>query len=130
MRVHLPPPPPGAGFAFRKLPARTAVDVSAVNVGAMVRAGGVRCGEARLVLGAVAPVPMRASRAEALLAGRELTEELLAEAGALAAEETRPIDDVRASAAYRRAMVAVLARRALAAAAQRAGLPVAGGARS
>lgn len=123
-RVLVPPPPADTGFAFRKLPARTAVDVSAVNVGAMVAADHDCCREARLVLGAVGPTPLRATRAEALLEGRTLDEELLAEAGALAAEDSRPISDVRASASHRRAMVAVLVRRALASAAARAGLHI------
>jgi carbon-monoxide dehydrogenase medium subunit len=122
-RVHVPPPPPGTGFAFAKLPARTHVDISAVNVGVMVARDGGGCREARVVLGAVGPVPLRSRAAEARLAGTVLTAALLREAGDLAAGETRPIDDVRASADYRRAMSAVLVRRALAVAATRAGLP-------
>jgi carbon-monoxide dehydrogenase medium subunit len=122
VRIHVPPPPPGTGFAFAKLPARTHVDVSAVNVGVMVAGKGGACGEARIVLGAVGPVPLRAHQAEARLAGATLGAKLLDEVGQLAASETQPIDDVRASAAYRRAMAAVLVRRALVVAARRAGL--------
>ncbi len=79
----------------------------------------------RLALGSVAPTVVRATAAEAL-AARALAEagawddprvpvpgEALEEFGRLAAEATRPIDDVRGSAAYRRHAVAVLARRAL-----------------
>ncbi|MBN2577104.1 MAG: xanthine dehydrogenase family protein subunit M [Deltaproteobacteria bacterium] len=125
VRIHVPPPPPYTGFAFAKLPARTASDISAVNVGVMVaRQGGV-CGEARIVLGAVGPVPLRAHQAELRLAGATLGARLLEEVGRLAASETRPIDDLRASAAYRRDMAAVLVRRALVVAATRAGLAVA-----
>jgi CO/xanthine dehydrogenase FAD-binding subunit len=128
VRIHVPPPPPDTGFAFAKLPARTHVDVSAVNVGVMVaRKDGV-CGEARIVLGAVGPVPLRAQKAEERLAGATLGARLLEEVGQLAASETQPIDDVRASAAYRRAMAAVLVRRALVVAATRAGLTVTDGA--
>jgi CO/xanthine dehydrogenase FAD-binding subunit len=125
LRIHVPPPPPDTGFAFAKLPARTHVDVSAVNVGVMVaRRGGV-CAEARIVLGAVGPTPLRARQAEASLDGATLDAKLLQEVGELAASETKPIDDVRSSAAYRRAMAAVLVRRALVVAAARAGLTVA-----
>ena len=124
VRVHLPPPPANTGFAFKKLPARTAVDVAAVNVGAMVAADQGRCKEVRLILGAVGPTPLRAARSEALLAGRVLDDTLISEAGVLAAEDARPISDVRASAAHRRAMVAVLVRRALLAAAEQAGIRV------
>ena len=125
-RIHVPPPPPGAGFAFAKLPARTHVDISAVNVGVMVSRDGVACGAARIVLGAVGPTPIRARLAEAKLAGAPLSAALLREVGELAAGETQPIDDVRATASYRRSMAAVLVRRALVAAAARAGLAVSG----
>jgi carbon-monoxide dehydrogenase medium subunit len=124
VRVHVPPPPPHTGFAFAKLPARTHIDISAVNVGVMVTRKGEACAEARIVLGAVGPVPLRARKAEARLAGATLGGRLLQEVGQLAASETRPIDDVRSSAAYRRAMAAVLVRRALVVAAARAGLTV------
>jgi CO/xanthine dehydrogenase FAD-binding subunit len=123
-RIHVPPPPPDTGFAFAKLPARTHVDISAVNVGVMVARDGAACGEARIVLGAVGPTPIRARKAEARLVGATLGATLLREVGELAAREAQPIDDVRASAAYRRSMAAVLVRRALVAAAQRAGLSV------
>ena len=125
VRIHVPPPPPDTGFAFAKLPARTHVDVSAVNVGVMVARKDKACGEARIVLGAVGPVPLRAHKAEAHMAGAILGPKLLDEVGQLAASETQPIDDVRASAAYRRAMAAVLVRRALVVAANRAGLGLA-----
>jgi CO/xanthine dehydrogenase FAD-binding subunit len=122
VRIHVPPPPPDTGFAFAKLPARTHVDISAVNAGVMVARKGEACGEARIVLGAVGPTPLRAHEAEARLAGATLDAKLLQEVGELAASETRPVDDVRSSAAYRRAMAAVLVRRALVEAATRAGL--------
>jgi carbon-monoxide dehydrogenase medium subunit len=69
--------------------------------------------EPRIALGAVAPTVMRARQAENALAGRPLTSETARSAGALAAAEARPITDFRASAAYRRDLVAVLTRRAL-----------------
>lgn len=76
--------------------------------------------DARLALGAVAPVPMRATRAEALLPGHALTDELLQKVGATAAQEAQPIDDLRASAEYRRHLVKVLTQRALRGALSRA----------
>ncbi|MCL4801531.1 MAG: xanthine dehydrogenase family protein subunit M [Burkholderiales bacterium] len=74
----------------------------------------------RIALGAVAPTVIRAPRAEAYLEGRAVTAEAMAEAGRIAATEARPIGDFRASADYRRELVAVLTRRALAAACDRA----------
>jgi carbon-monoxide dehydrogenase medium subunit len=68
---------------------------------------------ARIALGAVAPTPIRAHKAEQILEGRKVTPELLAEAAAVAATEISPISDLRGSADYRRKISAVLVRRAL-----------------
>jgi xanthine dehydrogenase iron-sulfur cluster and FAD-binding subunit A len=68
---------------------------------------------ARITLGAVAPTIVRAEAAEASLLGRPLSDAAIAEAAALAMQASRPIDDLRASAEYRRAMVGVLVERAL-----------------
>jgi carbon-monoxide dehydrogenase medium subunit len=72
-----------------------------------------RCKNVRIVLGAVAPTPIRARKAEAILEGRILTGELATSAGEMAAQEAKPISDVRSSADYRRAMVGVMTKRAL-----------------
>ena len=72
-----------------------------------------RCSAVRIVLGAVAPTPIRARNAEALLEGHLLTEELAAKVGVEAAQESKPISDVRSSADYRRAMVGAMTKRAL-----------------
>jgi aerobic carbon-monoxide dehydrogenase medium subunit len=72
-----------------------------------------KCDGVRIVLGAVAPTPIRAKRAEALLEGQILSEELAEKVGAIAAEEAKPISDVRSSADYRRAMVGAMTKRAL-----------------
>jgi carbon-monoxide dehydrogenase medium subunit len=69
--------------------------------------------DARIVLGSVAPIPMRAVKAEKLLTGNTLSDELLGEAAKMAREEVTPISDVRASQSYRLAMTEVLVRRAL-----------------
>jgi carbon-monoxide dehydrogenase medium subunit len=69
--------------------------------------------DVRIVLGAVAPTPIRAKAAEALLRGREIEPALIERAAQAAVEESRPISNVRASAEYRREMVGVLTRRAL-----------------
>ncbi len=111
--IHVPPPGADSGVSYQHISARGKVDISAVCVGVMVRMAGNECREVRIFLGAVAPVPMRAVKAEALLAGRELTDALINEAGAAAMEESQPITDVRSSAEYRKKMVAVLTRRAL-----------------
>lgn len=74
----------------------------------------------RIALGAVAPTVIRAPKAEAWLTGRPVTQEAMAEAGRIAATEAKPITDFRATAEYRRDLVAVLVKRALASAYDRA----------
>ena len=69
-----------------------------------------------IALGAVAPVVIRAPKAEAFLVGCKVTAEAMAEAGRIAASEAKPISDFRASADYRRDLIAVLVKRALASA--------------
>jgi len=72
------------------------------------------CVAPRIALGAVAPTVIRAPAAEAYLEGRALTPEVVEEAARIAVGEARPISDFRASADYRRELIAVLTRRALA----------------
>jgi CO/xanthine dehydrogenase FAD-binding subunit len=67
----------------------------------------------RIALGAVAPTVILASSAEAYLDGREITPEAMAEAGRIAVRDAKPISDMRASAEYRRDLIAVLTKRAL-----------------
>ena len=72
-----------------------------------------RASQVRVVLGAVAPTPIRARATEAMLEGKALTEELAQSAGDQAATESKPISDVRSSADYRRAMVGAMTKRAI-----------------
>ncbi|HEY3159498.1 MAG TPA: FAD binding domain-containing protein [Vicinamibacterales bacterium] len=67
----------------------------------------------RIALGAVAPKVIHAPSAERFLEGKPITPENMAEAGTLAVSDAKPINDFRASAAYRRDLIAVLTRRAL-----------------
>lgn len=103
--------------AFIKLGLRKAQAISVVNVAVVVERAGdgldapLRC--AAIALGCVAPMVMRADAAEAFLAGKSLDDAVIAEAARLAMQSATPIDDVRATADYRRAMVEVLVGRAL-----------------
>ncbi|MEW5825755.1 MAG: FAD binding domain-containing protein [Candidatus Bipolaricaulota bacterium] len=103
------------GHAWRKLGLRKAdaIAVASVAVRLSLRDDGT-CDEARIALGAVAPTPLRVAKAEAALAGKAFADERVLEAAKAAADACSPIDDVRASAAYRRRVVGVLVRRALA----------------
>jgi carbon-monoxide dehydrogenase medium subunit len=92
---------------------RTAEDISIVNaaVALSIQDGVIR--SARLVMGAVAPTPLRAIQAEAALLGQPPTEETFQQVALIVREEVRPISDQRASADYRRRMSGVAAVRAL-----------------
>ncbi|MDP2917806.1 MAG: xanthine dehydrogenase family protein subunit M [Dehalococcoidia bacterium] len=115
----IPAIPAGSGAAFMKL-AHTKACIARVNAAAMVTMADGVCKQARIALGAVAPTVIRASKTEKLLRGKKLDKALIAEAGELAAKESKPISDLRGSAWYRKEMVAVLVRRALELAAERA----------
>ncbi|MBE7552831.1 MAG: FAD binding domain-containing protein [Anaerolineales bacterium] len=119
--IVVPQPPARSGSCYLRHTPRAAMDIAVVGVAAAISldAEGI-IAEARLALGAVAPTPMRAAAAEALLPGQRLTGELLAEVGHVAAQEARPIDDLRASADYRRHLVNVLTQRVLSQALARA----------
>ncbi|MEW6112663.1 MAG: xanthine dehydrogenase family protein subunit M [Thermodesulfobacteriota bacterium] len=118
--ISVPFPPLQSGGSYQRISARCGVDIAAVGVGVMVILDGKTCREARIVLGAVAPVPLRAEKAESLMQGQEWTQELIRTVADQASQEAKPISDVRASAEYRKKMVAVLTRRALEEAHERA----------
>jgi carbon-monoxide dehydrogenase medium subunit len=71
------------------------------------------CRDVRIALGAVAPTPLRAKKAEDILKGKKLQGELLRSVASQASEEIKPIDDVRSSAGYRVILSGVLVERAL-----------------
>ena len=99
---------------YIKFSPRDMMDLAYVGVAVAFNLGSDRrCERVRIVLGAVAPTPLRARDAESLLEGQSLTEALAAQVGDAAARESRPISDVRSSAEYRRAMVAVMTKRAV-----------------
>ena len=107
--------------AFHKIGLRKSDAISVLSVAVSLtfdKAGS--CRDAGIALGAVAPRPMRAHQAEAILRGQSLTPEHLAEAAHLAAEAARPISDIRSSAAYRRQVTETITRRLLVQAWQRA----------
>ncbi len=116
--IHVPVPPPRTGSAYVRHTPRGAMDIAMVGVGAAVTLAprNRACQDVRIVLGAVAPTPLRAKAAERMLKGQPLTEGLIAEAAEMAASEARPISDVRGSADFRREMVRVLTARMVSAA--------------
>jgi carbon-monoxide dehydrogenase medium subunit len=129
VRINAPALKPTERGTFLKLGLRQAQAISVVNVAAIVDFGlqiadsgaaqSAICNlpsaisHARIALGAVAPTIIRAEEAEAYLAGKELTDEVIAHAAELTAAAARPISDIRGSAEYRRDMTRVLTERAL-----------------
>ncbi len=107
-------PPSTARGTFIKAGLRRAQAISLVNIAVLLDFDGDDVVEARIAFGSVAPTIVRAEAAEAILAGRgPLTPAAIAEAARLIQDAIRPIDDVRASAAYRRHLAGVITRRAL-----------------
>lgn len=120
-RVDVPAPARGSGNAYARFSPRSAMDIGIASAAAAVtldRDG--RCTHVRIALGAVSPTPLRARAAEEALMGERLSDRLLDEVAARAAQEAQPITDIRATAEYRRAIVGVLARRMVETAATRA----------
>lgn len=119
--IQVPQPPPHTGAACMKF---ALMEGDAAIVGAAVsitlEPGDGACKDARIVLGGVATVPMRAKRAEKVLVGNKVEEDLIAEAAQVASEEARPTSDMHASAEYRTELVKVFVRRAARQALERA----------
>jgi CO/xanthine dehydrogenase FAD-binding subunit len=119
--VELPEPAPNTGSAYVRLEFRRHMEIAVVGATAVVTlddSGAVT--DARIAITALAPTIRRMPDAEAALIGKPLDRAAADAAGALVAAASMPISDVRGSADYRRAMAAVITRRALLAAAARA----------
>jgi CO/xanthine dehydrogenase FAD-binding subunit len=118
--VEIPAPAPGSGSCYARLEYRRQMEIAVVGATAFVTLSGGRITDARVAITALAPTVRRVPEAERALIGTDggrLAAEAAAEA---AADASRPIDDVRAPADYRRAMAAVITRRVVLAAVARA----------
>lgn len=113
--IQVPTPPPHTGLTYIKMPARTAVDIAAVGVAVSITINleNQICRDVKIVLGAVAPTPIRAKRAEEVIRGKKMEGNLIQKAAQLASEEAYPISDVRSSADYRVEMVEVVTKQAI-----------------
>lgn len=119
--LRLPAPPAHTGGVYVRQTPRKQMDIAVVGVAVLLTLGqGDRIQRARIALGAVAPTPIRARKAEAALEGNPASEALFAQAAETAASEATPIGDVRGSAEFRRHLVKVTADRCLREAAKRA----------
>ena len=112
----VPPPPSNSSGHYMRFIPRNEMDIAVAGVASMLalEPGTRRCNQARIALASVAPTPVQAKAAEAVLEGQEVTAELIREAGERAVEACSPIDDVRGTIEYRKELVKVLTRRTLA----------------
>jgi CO/xanthine dehydrogenase FAD-binding subunit len=119
--VELPPVAAGTGSAYVRLQYRRQMEIAIVGAGVVVTFGADEVvTDARVAITALAPVIHRVPEAEAALVGTSAGPEAVEAAGRAAAAASRPISDVRGSADYRRAMAAVVTRRAVDTAVRRA----------
>lgn len=117
--IIVPSPSHETGSAFLKL-VRTAADIAKVNVAISVTIINNTCQEAKVALGSVAPTLIRAKKAEETLKGKKVDQKVIEAAAQAAAEEAKPITDIRSTAEYRKETTKVLVRRAIEKALERA----------
>jgi CO/xanthine dehydrogenase FAD-binding subunit len=118
--VEIPEPPAGAGSCYARLEYRQQMEIAVVGATAVVVLDDGTVTDARVAITALAPIIRRVPEAEAALVGTDGRGDAADAAAQAAAAGSAPISDVRASEEYRRAMAAVLARRAIEAAVARA----------
>ncbi len=115
MAIDVPAPTLNSGAHYLRFIPRNEMDIAVVGVGAAVVLDnqGRSIQSARIALAAVAPTPLFAREAGDLLAGREVSDDVLEEAAEAACAIARPITDMRGTAEFRKHLVGVLTRRAL-----------------
>jgi carbon-monoxide dehydrogenase medium subunit len=109
--IQVPRLPPNTGVKFTKF-SQILGDYANASVAMLITLNNKGlCEDVRIALGSVAVAPMRAKKAEELLKGKKINDELLAEAGQIAAEESSPTTDAEVSEEYKRELVKVLVQR-------------------
>jgi len=120
--ISLPPPKRNFGAHYLRFIPRNEMDIAEAGAGAAVTLdeGGTRFTSARVALAAVAPTPLLVPAVGSFLAGKEVTAENIEEAALIAQAAARPINDLRGTIEHRKHLCAVLTRRALEKAIERA----------
>ena len=121
-KIFIPQTADRRGATYLKLGKRKAMEIAIIGIGVAIHLNGSdrEITDCRIAMGSVAPTPVRARQGEEILRGQEVNDELIEETAVAAAEEARPISDVRGSREYRLDMIRVLCRRATRAALARA----------
>ena len=110
---HIPTPETESKGCYLKFSPRKAMDLPIVGVGVLVRTSNGTFQDVRIALGAVAPTPIRAKKAERFLSGKTIDDDTIRKAAEEAANESKPITDMRASREYRLGLVKELTYRAI-----------------
>ena len=103
-------------YAFKKVPSRSSKGLAVANIAVLMSFKGDDSivEDARVAVGAMGPTPIRCSRTEQLLIGEKISGQLFEAASETLLGETEPISDIRASKAYREALIKALTEEALA----------------
>lgn len=118
--LHIPPPAPHSGSRYLRFIPRNEMDIAVAGAGAEVVLDNGNFRSARIALASVAPTPLFVREAGEVLAGKPVNDASIAIAAEMARKAAKPITDMRGTEEYRRHLCAVLTRRALEAAVQRA----------
>ena len=113
VEIQVPNLLPRSSGVYIKHTIRKALDLAIVGVAVIVTLDGDTLSDVKIALGAVAPTPVRATRAEDVLRGNQIDDDLLQKAAQAAFNQCSPIDDIRSSAEYRCKMIKVLVPRAI-----------------
>jgi CO/xanthine dehydrogenase FAD-binding subunit len=101
-RILVPRKPPKSSACYQKFQRRASNSLAVASAGTYLDINDGKCREARIVLGAVAPIPLFAEKASASLVGHKVDDEAIRRAAGLARDEALPITDVRGSEDFRR----------------------------
>ena len=118
--LHIPPPAPHSGSRYLRFIPRNEMDIAVAGAGAEVVLDNGNFRSARIALASVAPTPLFVREAGDVLAGKPVNDASIAIAAEMARKAAKPITDMRGTEEYRRHLCAVLTRRAIEAAVQRA----------
>jgi len=118
--ILIPFPPANTGISYQKFTLREANALAVASVASRLTIKDEKIEKAVIVLGAVAPTPVLASEASEFLYDKEPSDELFENAASIAKEESKPISDIRGTIWFRKELIDILTRRALAGALSRA----------
>ena len=109
--IQLPSQPDGSAGSYKWITKATEIDETLAGAAVVLTcdSSGKICADSKIALTSVAPYPFRARRAEDMLRGQKISENIIKKAGQTASEETKP----RSRSEYRKRMTSVLVRKAI-----------------